>query len=220
MAATCTRCSRPSRSSARPSAATARRGSSSPPRPCWPTMPTPTRDEVRHALAGNLCRCTGYTKILDAVELAALRMKRPVGPARRRPGDRAMSKRFSVIGQSLPKIDAWAKVVGETRFADDMMLPRMAYGKLLRSRARPRADQAHRHRAGARLARRLRGHHRARPAAREVRHPARLPGRGGALRRQGPHGRRRGGGGGRGGRGDGGARLRADRRRRTSRSAR
>jgi carbon-monoxide dehydrogenase small subunit len=35
--------------------------------------PTPTRDEVREALAGNLCRCTGYTKILDAVELAALR---------------------------------------------------------------------------------------------------------------------------------------------------
>jgi aerobic-type carbon monoxide dehydrogenase small subunit (CoxS/CutS family) len=37
--------------------------------------PTPTRDEVREALAGNLCRCTGYTKILDAVELAALRMR-------------------------------------------------------------------------------------------------------------------------------------------------
>jgi carbon-monoxide dehydrogenase small subunit len=37
--------------------------------------PTPTRDEVRHALAGNLCRCTGYTKILEAVELAALRMQ-------------------------------------------------------------------------------------------------------------------------------------------------
>ena len=36
--------------------------------------PMPTRDEVREALAGNLCRCTGYTKILDAVELAALRM--------------------------------------------------------------------------------------------------------------------------------------------------
>ena len=35
---------------------------------------TPTRDEVRLALAGNLCRCTGYTKILEAVELAALRM--------------------------------------------------------------------------------------------------------------------------------------------------
>ena len=37
--------------------------------------PAPSRDEVRAALAGNLCRCTGYTKILDAVELAALRAK-------------------------------------------------------------------------------------------------------------------------------------------------
>jgi len=35
--------------------------------------PRPTRQEIREALAGNLCRCTGYTKILDAVELAALR---------------------------------------------------------------------------------------------------------------------------------------------------
>jgi carbon-monoxide dehydrogenase small subunit len=36
--------------------------------------PTPTRQRIREALAGNLCRCTGYTKILDAVELAALRI--------------------------------------------------------------------------------------------------------------------------------------------------
>ena len=41
--------------------------------------------------------------------------------------------KFSVIGQSLPKIDAWAKVTGETRFADDLVLPRMAHAKLLRS---------------------------------------------------------------------------------------
>ena len=37
--------------------------------------PRPTRDDVREALAGNLCRCTGYVKILDAVELAASRMR-------------------------------------------------------------------------------------------------------------------------------------------------
>jgi 4-hydroxybenzoyl-CoA reductase alpha subunit len=45
-----------------------------------------------------------------------------------------MSKNdFAVIGQPLPKIDAWAKVVGETKYADDLFLPRMAYGRLLRS---------------------------------------------------------------------------------------
>jgi aerobic-type carbon monoxide dehydrogenase small subunit (CoxS/CutS family) len=36
--------------------------------------PRPSRNEIREALAGNLCRCTGYTKILEAVELAAGRM--------------------------------------------------------------------------------------------------------------------------------------------------
>src|SRR5512145_1079092 len=40
---------------------------------------------------------------------------------------------FAVVGQPLPKIDAWAKVTGETRYADDLVLPRMAYAKLLRS---------------------------------------------------------------------------------------
>ena len=37
--------------------------------------PAPTRAEIAHALSGNLCRCTGYTKILDAVELAARELR-------------------------------------------------------------------------------------------------------------------------------------------------
>jgi aerobic-type carbon monoxide dehydrogenase small subunit (CoxS/CutS family) len=35
----------------------------------------PTRDEIREALSGNLCRCTGYTKIYEAVEAAAARIR-------------------------------------------------------------------------------------------------------------------------------------------------
>jgi len=37
--------------------------------------PSPSRDEIKEALSGNLCRCTGYIKIYEAVELAAARMR-------------------------------------------------------------------------------------------------------------------------------------------------
>ncbi len=39
------------------------------------TNAAPTRDEIKLALSGNLCRCTGYTKIYDAVEAAAQRLR-------------------------------------------------------------------------------------------------------------------------------------------------
>ncbi len=35
------------------------------------TVQNPSEDEIRHAIAGNLCRCTGYQKIVDAIKLAA-----------------------------------------------------------------------------------------------------------------------------------------------------
>ena len=38
--------------------------------------PKPSESEIRHAIDGNLCRCTGYQHIVDAVQLAAKRMKR------------------------------------------------------------------------------------------------------------------------------------------------
>jgi aerobic carbon-monoxide dehydrogenase small subunit len=37
--------------------------------------PKPSRDEIKEALSGNLCRCTGYIKIYEAVELAAAKMR-------------------------------------------------------------------------------------------------------------------------------------------------
>ncbi|MGH9797280.1 MAG: 2Fe-2S iron-sulfur cluster-binding protein, partial [Candidatus Polarisedimenticolia bacterium] len=39
--------------------------------------PEPSRAEIREALSGNLCRCTGYIKIFEAVELAARRLREP-----------------------------------------------------------------------------------------------------------------------------------------------
>lgn len=38
-------------------------------------LPNPSRDEIKEALSGNLCRCTGYIKIYEAVELAAARVR-------------------------------------------------------------------------------------------------------------------------------------------------
>ena len=49
---------------------------------------SPTRDEIKEALSGNLCRCTGYIKIYEAVELAAARMR----------GEEAELPRESVYG--------------------------------------------------------------------------------------------------------------------------
>ena len=43
--------------------------------------PAPSRESIRKYLSGNLCRCTGYQAIVDAVELAARRLRDPVGTA-------------------------------------------------------------------------------------------------------------------------------------------
>ena len=45
--------------------------------------PDPTRHEIRDAIAGNLCRCTGYTKMIDAVQQAARELREAAEAARR-----------------------------------------------------------------------------------------------------------------------------------------
>src|SRR5437899_3913642 len=55
----------------------------------------------------------------------------------RESGEPSMSE-FSVIGRRLPKVNSWAHLTGEARYADDLFLPRMLYGRVLRS-TRPHA---------------------------------------------------------------------------------
>lgn len=81
----------------------------------------PTREDVKKAIRGNLCRCTGYKKIEDAILLAAeyFRENRAIEPA---PKTLHMNERAK-------RIDAAEKVNGTGIFADDLYFPDMIYAK-------------------------------------------------------------------------------------------
>jgi len=91
---------------------------------------SPTRAEVKEALKNNICRCTGYKKIEEAVLLAAeiLRDNLPV-PSGELPG---------LLGESIKRIEAAEKTLGAALYADDLYLDGMLLGSAVRS-AYPRA---------------------------------------------------------------------------------
>jgi len=94
--------------------------------------PDPDEDEIKKALSGNLCRCTGYTKIIEAVETAKLYLKGKT-PETIYFQPQKSARNLSVIGKRLPKIDAADKSTGRAIYTDDIVLPNMIYGKLLLS---------------------------------------------------------------------------------------
>lgn len=94
--------------------------------------PNPNYEEIKSALSGNLCRCTGYTKIIEAVETASQYMQGKI-PTEIEFQPQKSAMNLSVVGKRLPKIDAPDKATGRAIYTDDMILPNMLYGKLLLS---------------------------------------------------------------------------------------
>src|SRR6185437_6729026 len=88
------------------------------------------REEIKERLGGNICRCTGYQKIVDAVELA-----RDVGNGRlpAHAFDEVAAPDGDFIGRNIRRIDAPSKVSGRLKYAGDMTMPGMLHVQVLRS---------------------------------------------------------------------------------------
>ncbi len=93
--------------------------------------PDPTRKEIAQAIRGNICRCTGYQKIVEAIELAAEMLRSGGTPP-------PFEDRAYRIGEYMPRIDAREKTLGTGAYVEDMRMPDMLYGAALRAPA-PRA---------------------------------------------------------------------------------
>jgi selenium-dependent xanthine dehydrogenase len=87
----------------------------------------PTREDVKAAIRGNICRCTGYVKIEEAILAAAdyFRTNKPIPQAKT---DAGMSR-------DVPRVDAKEKILGTGLFADDLAFEGMIHAKALRAPA-------------------------------------------------------------------------------------
>lgn len=94
--------------------------------------PNPTEEEIKIALKGNICRCTGYKKIIEAIELVAkiLRGEEDIKAE--------TSDDFTGVGSRIIRSDVREKVLGYGEYVDDMQFDDLVYASAVRSKY-PRA---------------------------------------------------------------------------------
>lgn len=90
----------------------------------------PTRADVKKAIRGNICRCTGYVKIEQAILMAADYFRDNM--------EIPEKEKSAHISERFKRVDAEEKILGTGIFVDDVQLPGMIYAKALRSKY-PRA---------------------------------------------------------------------------------
>ncbi len=83
--------------------------------------PAPSRDDVVKALRANVCRCTGYVKIIDAILLAAQALRQ---------NQEIAWEQKTGIGCSTPKYEGYEKALGISPYIHDMKFEGMLYGAL------------------------------------------------------------------------------------------
>lgn len=83
--------------------------------------PNPSKDDIIKALKMNLCRCTGYIKIVEAIQLAAqtLRENKSIN-----------LQNIGNVGANHPKYKAYEKAIGQDPFVDDLKFPGILYSAL------------------------------------------------------------------------------------------
>ena len=81
----------------------------------------PSRDKIISTISPNLCRCTGYVKIIDAIEATFKELNG---------SDDIKIQMSARIGEPYPKYESVANALGETKFVDDMHFDGMAHGAL------------------------------------------------------------------------------------------